>query len=81
MITCDMRASYRRSQSTAPLRRRLGCRPMRHTTQSTSPRAPRLRRGLGLYGWRFQGADGEGESLVFDVYGGVGEWHVHRVHS
>jgi len=35
----------------------------------------------GLYGWRFQGTDPEGESLVFDVYGGAGEWHVHRAYA
>ncbi|QRY42343.1 hypothetical protein JVX92_15000 (plasmid) [Microbacterium hominis] len=34
-----------------------------------------------LYGWRFQGTDPQGESLVFDVYGGAGEWHVHRTYA
>ncbi|MGN7977459.1 hypothetical protein ACTJJ4_07780 [Microbacterium sp. 22195] len=32
----------------------------------------------GLYGWRFQGTDDDGLSLVFDVYRGEDGWHVHR---
>lgn len=32
----------------------------------------------GLYGWRFQGTDDAGLSLVFDVYKGVDGWHVHK---
>lgn len=32
----------------------------------------------GLYGWRFQGTDEDGLSLVFDVYKGEDGWHVHR---
>lgn len=32
----------------------------------------------GLYGWRFQGADGEGLSMVFDVFKAEDGWHVHR---
>ena len=32
----------------------------------------------GLYGWRFQGTDDAGESLVFDVYRAEDGWHVHH---
>lgn len=32
----------------------------------------------GLYGWRFQGTDDGGISLVFDVYKAADEWHIHR---
>lgn len=32
----------------------------------------------GLYGWRFQGTDDEGTSLVFDVYKGEDGWHVFK---
>ena len=32
----------------------------------------------GLFGWRFQATSEARESIVFDVYGGPGEWHVHR---
>ncbi|WP_235567459.1 hypothetical protein [Microbacterium sp. Root280D1] len=32
----------------------------------------------GLYGWRFQGTDDEGHSLVFDVFRGEDGWHVHH---
>jgi hypothetical protein len=32
----------------------------------------------GLYGWRFQGTDDDGQSLVFDVFRGEDGWHVHR---
>lgn len=31
----------------------------------------------GSYGWRFQGTDNDGVSLVFDVYEGEDGWHVH----
>lgn len=31
-----------------------------------------------LYGWRLQGTDEDGLSLVFDVYMGKDGWHVHR---
>lgn len=34
-----------------------------------------------LYGWRFQGTDDVGRSLVFDVYGGEDGWHVHRAYD
>jgi len=34
--------------------------------------------GHGLYGWRFQGTDEEGRSLVFDVFKAADGWHVHR---
>lgn len=32
----------------------------------------------GLHGWRFQGTDDDGRSLVFDVFEGEDGWHVHR---
>ncbi|CAN7290742.1 hypothetical protein LJR204_001370 [Microbacterium foliorum] len=32
----------------------------------------------GLYGWRFQGTNDDGLSLVFDVFKGEDGWHVHR---
>ncbi|MFD5215265.1 hypothetical protein [Microbacterium sp. NPDC058345] len=32
----------------------------------------------GLYGWRFQGTDDDGRSLIFDVYKAEDGWHVHR---
>ena len=32
----------------------------------------------GLYGWRFQGTNDEGTSLVFDVYKAEHGWHVHK---
>ena len=35
----------------------------------------------GLYGWRFQGTDDDGLSLVFDVYRGEDGWHVHRAYD
>lgn len=35
----------------------------------------------GLYGWRFQGTDDDGLSLVFDVYRGADGWHVHRTYD
>ena len=34
----------------------------------------------GLYGWRFQGTDDTGESLVFDVHRVEGGWHVHHAY-
>lgn len=34
----------------------------------------------GLYGWRFQGTDEAGESLVFDVYRAQDGWHVHHAY-
>ena len=34
----------------------------------------------GLYGWRFQGTDEAGESLVFDVYRAEDGWHVHHAY-
>ncbi|WP_243076411.1 hypothetical protein [Microbacterium sp. SS28] len=37
--------------------------------------------GRGLYGWRFQGTDEEGESFVFDVYRGEDDWHVHHAYA
>lgn len=32
----------------------------------------------GLYGWRFQGTDEDGNSTVFDVFRAEDGWHVHR---
>lgn len=32
----------------------------------------------GLYGWRFQGTDDDGYSMVFDVFRAEDGWHVHR---
>lgn len=40
-----------------------------------------LEAGRGLYGWRFQGTDPDGESVVFDVYRGESDWHVHRLYD
>lgn len=34
-------------------------------------------RTRGLYGWRFQGTDDDGESLVLDVFEGEDGWHFH----
>ena len=34
----------------------------------------------GMYGWRFQATDDAGESVVFDVYKGETDWHVHRTY-
>jgi hypothetical protein len=34
----------------------------------------------GLYGWRFQGTDETGESLVFDLYRAENGWHVHHAY-
>lgn len=34
-----------------------------------------------LYGWRFQGTDDDGLSLVFDVYRTDDDWHVHRAYD
>ncbi|WP_136056827.1 hypothetical protein [Microbacterium sp. K24] len=35
----------------------------------------------GLYGWRFQGTDVDGRSLVFDVYKAEDGWNVHRTYE
>ena len=32
----------------------------------------------GLYGWRFQGTNEDGHSMVFDVFRAEDGWHVHR---
>lgn len=32
----------------------------------------------GLYGWRFQGTNEHGRSMVFDVFRDEDGWHVHR---
>lgn len=35
----------------------------------------------GLYGWRFQGTNDNGDAHVFDVYKGEDGWHVHRCYD
>lgn len=35
----------------------------------------------GLYGWRFQGADSDGVTFLFDVYKGEEGWHVQRTYE
>ncbi|MFE1646847.1 hypothetical protein [Microbacterium sp. P01] len=35
----------------------------------------------GLYGWRFQATDPDGETYVFDVHRGEDHWHVHRAYD
>ena len=37
--------------------------------------------GASLHRWRFQATNPAGESVVFDVYGGPGTWHVHRAYN
>jgi len=49
---------------------------LRDSVWSTNPRA-----GRGFYGWRFQGTDEGGESLVFDVYPAEDGWHVHHCYA
>lgn len=49
---------------------------LRHSVW-TAPLEPHA----GLYGWRFQGTNEDGLSLVFDVYKGEGGWHVHRCYD
>ncbi len=49
---------------------------LRHSVW-TAPRES----SLGLYGWRFQGTDEDGLSLVFDVYKAEDGWHVHRAYD
>lgn len=46
-----------------------------HESIWSSVQSPR-----GLYGWRFQGTDDAGESLVFDVFLAEGGWHVHHAY-
>lgn len=46
---------------------------LRHSIWASRPESH-----TGLYGWRFQGTDESGVSLVFDVYRGEDGWHVHR---
>lgn len=65
-----------------PTRMVLGGRRWRVTDMPTRLRhsiwsAP-LERHAGLYGWRFQGTDEDGVSMVFDVFKGEDGWHVHR---
>lgn len=49
---------------------------LRHSVW-TAPRES----SLGLYGWRFQGTDEDGLSLIFDVYKAEDGWHVHRAYD
>jgi hypothetical protein len=49
---------------------------LRHSIWTASPD-----QNHGLYGWRFQGTDDDGLSLVFDVFKGEDGWHVHRSYS
>lgn len=49
---------------------------LRHSVWTAPPGA-----SLGLYGWRFQGTDDNGLSLVFDVYKAENGWHVHRAYD
>lgn len=49
---------------------------LRHSVW-TAPRES----SLGLYGWRFQGTDDNGLSLIFDVYKAENGWHVHRAYD
>lgn len=37
-----------------------------------------LEEKIGPYGWRFQGTDDDGRSLIFDVFEAEDGWHVHR---
>lgn len=50
---------------------------LRHSTWSV----PLGEAHAGLYGWRFQGTDHDGRSLVFDVYRAEDGWHVHRTYD
>ena len=34
-----------------------------------------------LYGWRFQGTNDAGESMVFDVFKAEDGWHFHRAYT
>ena len=34
-----------------------------------------------MFGWRFQGTDDSGASLVFDVYRAEDGWHVHHAYD
>ena len=46
---------------------------LRHSIWSTTSE-----QHAGLYGWRLQGTDDNGVSMVFDVFKGEDGWHVHR---
>ena len=35
----------------------------------------------GLYGWRFQGTNENGCSMIFDVFRAEDGWHVHRTYD
>lgn len=47
---------------------------LRDSVWSASPET-----GRGFYGWRFQGTDESGLSVVFDVFPAEDGWHVHHV--
>ncbi|NLP85445.1 hypothetical protein HF576_16480 [Microbacterium sp. CFH 90308] len=49
---------------------------LRESVWSASAGSPR-----GLYGWRFQATNPEGDSYVFDVYRTQDDWHVHRAYT
>lgn len=49
---------------------------LRHSTWTASSE-----QSQGLDGWRFQGTDDDGVSLVFDVFKGEDGWHVHRCYD
>ncbi|MFF2486245.1 hypothetical protein ACFVSU_07600 [Microbacterium sp. NPDC058062] len=36
---------------------------------------------LGPCGWRFQAANEAGDVLMFDVYRGADDWHVHHTYT
>jgi hypothetical protein len=37
--------------------------------------------GHGLYGWRFQATNEDGDAVMFDVYRGAEDWHVHHTYT
>ena len=49
---------------------------LRDSVWATDPRAER-----GFYGWRFQGTDHVGESMVFDVYPTEEGWRVFHCYA
>ena len=51
--------------------------PLRHSSST----APLSELHTSLFGWRFQGTNDDGLSLVFDVYKAEDGWHVHRTYD
>lgn len=49
---------------------------LRDSVWATDPRVER-----GFYGWRFQGTDNVGESMVFDVYPTEEGWRVFHCYA